>query len=412
MCGFLVSKNKGDNSKIQKRGPDATHTASFEGLKFTHNLLSITGEFTTQPYVNDDIVCVYNGEIYNHKYTKSDGEVIIPLYKKYGPNYAKRLDGEYAIAIYDFSKRIAVFSTDPFSTKPLWVNGIECASYKSGVGGTELPPNTTRVVDIDSSKVIKDRKNVEFDFSQQLKTDYQDWIVAFEEAIRKRAKHGCFIGLSGGYDSGAIACELEKQGIDFTAYSIIAQENVSVINQRHGRGIKGHVVKLSSTDYKNAQDHLKTEAEDYEYSYHGKSGLMSNDKGAVGLAHVCKMGRGDGYKVYLSGQGSDEILSDYSLYPGQSTFKGVFPEDLQEWENFNGGAQRSYIAKEEHVAGSFGIETRYPFLDTKLVQEFLWLTPELKNKHYKAPLYEYLSSSDYPFTQGEKVGFRANYNLT
>ena len=41
-------------------------------------------------------------------------------------------------------------------------------------------------------------------------------------------------------------------------------------------------------------------------------------------------------------------------------------------------------------SGNFNIETRYPFLDRDLVQEFLWLTAELKNKHYKAPLREYL----------------------
>ena len=63
------------------------------------------------------------------------------------------------------------------------------------------------------------------------------------------------------------------------------------------------------------------------------------------------------------------------------------------------------------MAGCYGIETRYPYLDRDLVQEFLWLTPELKNKHYKAPIHEYFKRNGYPFEKGVKKGFRAKDNL-
>lgn len=35
-----------------------------------------------------------------------------------------------------------------------------------------------------------------------------------------------------------------------------------------------------------------------------------------------------------------------------------------------------YLAKEESTAGAHGVETRYPFLDRNLVQEFLWLSSD------------------------------------
>jgi len=70
-----------------------------------------------------------------------------------------------------------------------------------------------------------------------------------------------------------------------------------------------------------------------------------------------------------------------------------------------------YIAKEEYVAGSFGIETRYPFLDIDVVQEFLWLTPELKNKSYKSVVGEYLLKNKFPIDVNKKIGFQANRNL-
>ena len=65
----------------------------------------------------------------------------------------------------------------------------------------------------------------------------------------------------------------------------------------------------------------------------------------------------------------------------------------------------SYLAKEEYVAGSYGIEARYPFLDKDVVQEFLWLKPKVKNLHYKSVLYYYLKKYNFPFTENEKVGF-------
>jgi hypothetical protein len=35
-----------------------------------------------------------------------------------------------------------------------------------------------------------------------------------------------------------------------------------------------------------------------------------------------------------------------------------------------------YLAKEESTAGAHGVETRYPFLDRGVVQEFLWLSAD------------------------------------
>jgi asparagine synthetase B (glutamine-hydrolysing) len=57
------------------------------------------------------------------------------------------------------------------------------------------------------------------------------------------------------------------------------------------------------------------------------------------------------------------------------------------------------------VAGHFGIETRYPFLDRELVQEFLWLSADLKNSQYKSALAEYLQVNNWPYQPNEKLGF-------
>lgn len=397
MCGFLVYKNSGNNFFIQKRGGDLTNKIKFQGYTFIHNLLSITGEFSPQPYIDGNIVCLYNGEIYNHQFKKSDGENLIPLYKQYGPDFPKYLDGEWAIALYDFDKKIAIFSTDLFATKPLFRNGLECASYQSGVGGYKILANTIEVISFDGRR---ETKNVyEFDLNQH-KDSYLGWIHAFKRAVKKRAAPGCFIGLSSGYDSGAIACELLKQGVDFKAYLIQGHEDVDIIRQRASL-IPNHQILDNSVDFKSEQTWLNTQIE--PFIYHTGQTLQS-DSASRGLSYICRLAHSEGRKVYLSGQGGDEIIGDYALKPHQSAFRGVFPGHLTLWPNFYGGYQASYLGKEEYVAGSHSIETRYPFLDREVVQEFLWLTPDLKNRHYKSPIHEYLVQNHFPNYYGKKIG--------
>ena len=62
------------------------------------------------------------------------------------------------------------------------------------------------------------------------------------------------------------------------------------------------------------------------------------------------------------------------------------------------------IKRDEYIGGYYGIETRYPFLDKDVVQEFLWLSHDLKNKNYKAPLKKYLEILKYPFDLNKKKG--------
>ncbi len=400
MCGILVYKNSGNNFYIQKRGQDLTTEVKKHGFTFIHNLLSITGKFAPQPYEEDGIICIYNGEIYNLKFNKSDGENLIPLYKKYGSDFPKYLDGEWAIALYDFNKGLAIFATDLFATKPLWRKGLECASYESGVGGHKIPANT--IVKVYFSGKEESKNIYDWDLNQYKET-YDDWIIALENAVEKRAAKRCFIGFSSGYDSGTIACALLKLGVDFKAYIIKGYEDVGVLEKRM-KLIPDYEYLDSPDDFRKEPDWIKTNVEDFKYKVPKKN--LKNDSASLGLSKICRMAHAEGRKVYLSGQGADEIIADYALKPHLSTFKGKFPNKLFLWNNFYDGCQYSYLGKEEYVAGSHSIETRYPFLDREVVQEFLWLTPELKNKYYKAPIHEYLKRNNFPNSFNKKIGLR------
>ena len=233
MCGILISKRRdANNFFIQRRGPDCTASITINGFHFTHNLLHVTGKRTPQPFFDGDVVCLYNGEVYNHPYRDSDGEVLIPLYREHGDDFVRHLDGEFAVALYDFGRGVALFATDPFATKPLWRNGAEAASYHSGVGGSQVPPDTIVTIDLARGQV-RERRIGTFDFDHQLKNTYDDWIAAFERAMAKRAYNDCFINLSAGYDSGAIDCALTRLGTDYKTFSIEGQENQDLLRRRN-----------------------------------------------------------------------------------------------------------------------------------------------------------------------------------
>ena len=60
------------------------------------------------------------------------------------------------------------------------------------------------------------------------------------------------------------------------------------------------------------------------------------------------------------------------------------------------------------ISGLFGIEGRYPFLDSELVQEFLSITSKLKNYKYKNCIANFLDIENYPYEENVKIGFGAN----
>tara|TARA_B100000902_G_C27320533_1_gene924098 strand:- start:583 stop:2226 length:1644 start_codon:yes stop_codon:yes gene_type:complete len=491
MCGILFSsKEIKELEKIikylKKRGPDHTEHKIINNYNFIHVLLSMTGEnYTIQPFVYDDIVIIFNGEIYNFKEFgdfNSDGECIIESYKKYGDQFIRHLDGEFAILLVDFSKDVLYYSTDVFSIKPLWFaqdgDDIGICSYESSLKYLEfknikqVDANTTIKMKLSTREVLLKQTVYDFDLNQH-KTSFDDWNKAFENAIKKRTssiKHGIFIGLSGGYDSGLISCVLNKLDIDYTAYTILGNEDPELMKKRHALLKDGHIIDMSQEEFNTQKKFLEENSEEYllklengekesyiralidiidykkgirrdhfkgkdgnyiilydmhrrakrfldQYKYRMTGQKVTNDNGSIGVSHICSIAKPLGKIIYLSGSGADEVISDYGFngikHYGHSTIGGKFPDDLKDvfpWNNFYGNTQRAYLMKEETVTGTWGIEGRYPFLDKYVVQEFLWLSNTLKNSNYKSVIHNYLTTNNYPFEDGIKVGFNCGFS--
>jgi len=115
-------------------GPDAqTLWTGAEGA-LGNNRLAIQGVADgSQPFVSADAVCVFNGEIYNHRALRAelaaagrhidgdcDGNILLPLYELFGDAFVDRLEGMYAIAIIDRRERVLKLFSDPAGMKSLY----------------------------------------------------------------------------------------------------------------------------------------------------------------------------------------------------------------------------------------------------------------------------------------------------
>ncbi|MBT8341802.1 MAG: asparagine synthase (glutamine-hydrolyzing) [Desulfatitalea sp.] len=121
---------------MRHRGPDATGLYLSDEVGLGHARLSIIDiNGGHQPIHNEDrtVWVIFNGEIFNYPelrndliqrghrfYTQSDTEVIVHLYEEYGAGMFSRLNGQFAIALWDVRKRCLLLGRDRIGIRPFF----------------------------------------------------------------------------------------------------------------------------------------------------------------------------------------------------------------------------------------------------------------------------------------------------
>jgi asparagine synthase (glutamine-hydrolysing) len=135
---------------IVHRGPDERGAHIEPGVALGMRRLSIIDVAGShQPIANEDgsVLAVFNGEIYNYRElreglrrrghrlrTEGDGETIVHLYEEHGVDFASRLEGIFAIALWDAPRRRLVLVRDQLGVKPLYYSlGREGLAFASEV---------------------------------------------------------------------------------------------------------------------------------------------------------------------------------------------------------------------------------------------------------------------------------------
>ncbi|CAO5675691.1 MAG: Asparagine synthetase [glutamine-hydrolyzing] 1 [Holosporales bacterium] len=165
MCGITGFISKKDvsislleamNDTIAYRGPDSSGLffENYNGdrkIGLAHRRLSIIdlSPLGHQPMIFDNVVIVFNGEVYNFKKIRadlekvgfsfksnSDTEVILKAYLAYGIDFIDHLNGMFAIALYDKRTNDFYLIRDRLGVKPLYYSFNESEL----IFGSELKP--------------------------------------------------------------------------------------------------------------------------------------------------------------------------------------------------------------------------------------------------------------------------------
>jgi len=344
-------------SKLSHRGPDYCGVVQKPNLFFAHQRLSIldADSRSHQPLKHKNILLSFNGEIYNFKelkeelgfefQTQSDSEVIIAAYIKWGLDFVQHLRGMFAIALMD-GETLYLFR-DRLGKKPLYfmagttlrfaselkaltpflkqtkMNDDALMSYLSFLAPT--PPHTfyegIQKLAAGEFLTYKDEK-VEvkryFDLLESkpnLITNRDEAIYSLEklldESISLRLHSDVPMAslLSGGIDSATINAYALKHGKKLNTYTL-GYEEFSKYDERANAKTSAEFLGLENTQVViNQDDYIEAMEKVFE-----SMDEPLNDPAATPLYLLFEKIKADGYKVVLSGEGSDELFLGYRQY--------------------------------------------------------------------------------------------------
>ena len=404
-------------------------------LKLFHTRLSIIDPLkrSHQPFKDNEGVLTFNGMIYNfipireklkkigiRFLTNSDTEVLLKFLNLYGTERINELEGMWSFAYYNFKNKKLILCRDRFGEKPLYIyknnnnfvfgssidyilnitninhkidkkqielylkNGFRSLFYNEKAksffkGIFTLEPGY--YYEINGKLKIKKKdywnpKNLKisnqksyFKEVKKLKKIYNDTVME-----RTQADFPVACLLSGGIDSGSIACSIppkkNKQIHYFSAFTKDKNYDESTLIKKivKKKKIKHSFVKVKRNNSKNLKiiDNIIK-----------KTGNLVPTVSWLLFSYICEIIKKRKFKVVIRGKGGDEIFAGYyahHLHFLQSLKEAKKDKDFKE----NYGKWKKYIT---------------PFLRNNKLKDF-----EFYTKNYKKidqSKFEYLSISKY-----------------
>jgi asparagine synthase (glutamine-hydrolysing) len=327
-----------------------------------HARLSIIDlETGAQPIASEDerLHIVVNGEFYGfehirgeletkgHRFgTRTDSEIALHLYEEVGAQCLHHLRGEFAFILWDEVNQILFAARDRFGIKPLFYaltdEALHLASEAKALFAAGVParwdheayfqqlfvyqnqdrtlfenirqvppghyllatPNHLQLVrywDLDYPKKRCIRQRSERDYIEELSH-------TLNEAVRIRLRADVPVGsfLSGGVDSSAVlGMAARHSSTPLHSFTVVFDQKdydegaIARASAAHV-GAKFHALSISQMDIANHLGDAIEHAETLGVNWHGVARYL-----------LCRNIHESGYKVVLTGEGSDEIFAGY-----------------------------------------------------------------------------------------------------
>ncbi len=190
---------------IAHRGPDGEGIVSGPGFGLVHRRLAIVDlAMGAQPMATADggLIVVFNGEIYNHEdlraelaahgavfQTRSDTEVLLHGYRRWGTGLAERLVGMFAFALYDVQRHELYAARDRVGKKPFywrWQEGTLAFASELKALHEAAPPgpiDTAALAQYLALRYVPDPRSI---FSSTGKLEPGCWLLAKDGAVRQQ----------------------------------------------------------------------------------------------------------------------------------------------------------------------------------------------------------------------------------
>jgi asparagine synthase (glutamine-hydrolysing) len=354
-------------AQLRHRGPDGEGFWAGGPVGLAHRRLSIIDlRSGAQPIHNEDssVWVVFNGEIFNyvelrrdlvhrghHFYTQSDTEVLVHLYEEHGTRFLDHLNGQFAVALWDDRNRRLVLARDRAGILPLFyavkggrlLFGSEVKALLPVLGRPaldpvaldqmmtfwaplsprtlfegvlELPPG--HMLEVHDGQV-SERPYWDWTFPSapdeytkgspaDLAEELRDLLV---DATRIRLRADVPVGayLSGGLDSSVLVSVIRRHTDTELHTFSIGFESGALDESRFQRMLVDHLdtehdsIRCTERDVaRNFIDTIRHTETAIPRTAPTPMKLLS------GLVHA------RGYKVVLTGEGSDEVLGGYDLF--------------------------------------------------------------------------------------------------
>lgn len=358
--------------RIAYRGPDAGghYVDNASGVHLGHRRLSILdigGGMQPMRNVDNNVVIVFNGEIYNfrelrselaacgHRFTTdhSDTEVLLAAWRQWGPELVHRLNGMWAFAIHDRTNNLLFLSRDRFGKKPLFFHHIPghfaFASELTALrehprtpatlcrralrkyfgygfvpapltfieGVHKLPAGHSMTLDVSTGQLNIQRywRYVPEPFEERPANADERWVEELSDkldaATRRRLVADVPVGtfLSGGIDSSTIsALAIRHVGRDRLKTFSIGFEEATFDESVHARKVAAHIGAehhLELLSVRRALDILPSIAEKLDEPIADSSILPTYLLCGHARKHVT---------VALGGDGADELFAGYDPF--------------------------------------------------------------------------------------------------